>query len=222
MRYRVALSVIALLTACGSPVQPTPPAPTQAASTSVDCLLSSEVECDVALTAAEELLLDEGLGTPTSVIVDVGRGRGFHAEVHACFEDAAYLVVGVIGPDASHVSASRRDQPWAVAPCEGSRELSGSGSPAEWRLVRESQLRPDGVSFDALVTERRCSGNRPIRDILLPPVIEYAAAHILVTLYVEPLDVGAVCIANDPTLFTIPLSEPIGNRVLVDGYVPPT
>jgi len=66
--------------------------------------------CDGVLAAAATVVsLDQ-----TRVLVDYGRGRGFHAEVHVCYPDGRYVLVDVIG-DA--LNASVRAEPWPSAPC---------------------------------------------------------------------------------------------------------
>ena len=51
----------------------------------------------------------------TRVLVDYGRGLGFHAEVHVCYPDGRYVLVDVMG-DA--LVAGLRAEPWPSAPCE--------------------------------------------------------------------------------------------------------
>jgi hypothetical protein len=94
-----------------------------------------------------------------------------------------------------------------------------AGSPAVWHLDPDSPPPdPQATTFLAMVTERACAGGREIRGILLPPVIEYRADEVVVSLYVEPLPGGAQdCIGSPPTRVEIHLAEPLGDRRLVDG-----
>ena len=93
------------------------------------------------------------------------------------------------------------------------------GSAATWYLDPAAPAPgPDDTSFVAMVTERACSSGRDISDILMPPVIEYGAETVAVSLYVEPFPgLAANCIGTMPTRFTIALGEPLGDRRLVDG-----
>ncbi|HET7520641.1 MAG TPA: hypothetical protein VFK61_03775 [Candidatus Limnocylindria bacterium] len=92
-----------------------------------------------------------------------------------------------------------------------------NASPAVWHIDGE-QPSGDATAFVAQVTERACASGRDIRDLLLPPVIDYGDEAIIVSLYLQPLGGGAQsCVGTLPTPFTIELAEPIGDRMLVDG-----
>jgi hypothetical protein len=76
----------------------------------VDCNLAAE-DCSRAVDAAAPLLPP---GEATRV-VDIGRGIGFHAEVHACYPDGRYFLVDV-WPDTDHEAMLRADG-WPDPPC---------------------------------------------------------------------------------------------------------
>jgi hypothetical protein len=111
----------------------------------------------------------------------------------------------------------------AVAGCSlllnGPPPAAPQVSPAVWHLDPDSPPpRPEDTSFVAMVTERVCANGREIRGILLPPVIDYRADEVIVSLYVEPVPGGPqACPGTLPTRFEIPLAEPLGDRQLVDG-----
>ena len=97
--------------------------------------------------------------------------------------------------------------------------VPADASPAVWHLDPDAPPPgPQATSFVAMVTERGCASGRDIRDLLLPPVIQYGNDAVTVALYLEPLPAGAQdCQGTLPTRFTIELSEPLGDRQLVDG-----
>lgn len=75
----------------------------------VDCQLGDD--CDRVVDAAAPLLPP---GEATWVIL-IGRGIGFHAEVHACYPDGRYLLVDVLGD--SDAEATLRPMGWPDPPC---------------------------------------------------------------------------------------------------------
>jgi hypothetical protein len=93
------------------------------------------------------------------------------------------------------------------------------GSPAVWQLDPDRPPPgPEATSFIAMVTERECASGHDISGPLLPPVIEYGNDAVTVSLYLEPLPAGAQsCQGTLPTPFIIQLTEPLGDRQLVDG-----
>lgn len=88
-----------LLAACGLLL----PGPT------IDCRLGEG--CDQVIDAARARL---PTGNAHWLIV-YGRGRLFHAEVHACYPDGRYLLLDVFSGDGTRISL--RDQPREDAPC---------------------------------------------------------------------------------------------------------
>lgn len=88
-----------------------PPAALQTPSAvgNVDCRLHPLDLCQRVVAAARTVESLDG----AHVVVIVGRGPVFHAEVHVCFSDR-YVLVDVIGDD---MNASVRSVPWDQAPC---------------------------------------------------------------------------------------------------------
>jgi len=99
------------------------------------------------------------------------------------------------------------------------RLIPNDASEAVWQLDPDQPAPgPDATSFSAIVTERACASARDITGLILPPVIEYGADEVIVSIYVEPLPAGAQdCPGNPPARFTVELREPLGDRQLVDG-----
>ena len=96
--------------------------------------------------------------------------------------------------------------------------LPADASEATWHLDPDQPAPgPGATSFSAIVTERGCSSARDITGLILPPMIEYAADEVIVSIYVAPLQGGADCPSNPPSRLTVELREPLGDRQLVDG-----
>lgn len=77
---------------------------------------------------------------------------------------------------------------------------------------------PEATSFEADVTELACTGSTPMGDRLLPPTILYGKTQVLVIFAARPLPAGAyTCPGNPSTRVAVELSEPIGDRMVVDG-----
>jgi len=95
-------------------------------------------------------------------------------------------------------------------------------SAARWALVPSALPTASATSLETLVWEVGCSSGRDISDKILSPQIRYEADQITVTLWLEPLPVlgpneAFTCPLRAPTSFMVPLSEPLGDRQLVDG-----
>jgi hypothetical protein len=155
----------------------------------------------------------DGRGQPyrTETLVSIGPDHVLYA-INAVYWSGFHLAVA--GDTGSPSGGAGIECPDAFDPT--------TGSPARFRVHPDHPLQREDESLILLVTEIACSGNRPIDDKLLPPVIEYGANHVLVRLFLEPLEpVDHPCIRNDATRMIIDLGEPIGDRILVDGSVPP-
>ena len=113
MRALGILLVGALLTAC-SALLPARPA--------IECQIPEE-DCDAVVDAATTLLRQEHLGTPARMVVIWGRAYSFHAEVHTCLADRAYVLIDATGPipiesGPPPIAASLRSDPWDDPPCD--------------------------------------------------------------------------------------------------------
>ena len=96
--------------------------------------------------------------------------------------------------------------------------LPADASEAVWHLDPDQPAPgPGATSFSAIVTERGCASARDITGLILPPVIQYGADEVIVSIYVEPLQGDQECPGNPPARFTIELREPLGDRQLIDG-----
>ncbi|MBE0011447.1 hypothetical protein DXT87_16975 [Arthrobacter sp. AET 35A] len=119
------------------------------------------------------------------------------------------LVDGVcLVPDAVPASLCEDDGVrWAI------RTPSAS---AVWGLPKGEVVRPGSTSFRVDVTRTGCSGG--VTGRVLEPMITYGADQIIIRTDVEPLPEGAYdCPGNEIVEKTVELSEPVGDRELVDA-----
>lgn len=82
---------------------------------------------------------------------------------------------------------------------------------------------PGSTTFTALVAERTCTGGEAMGGRLQAPWITYTERSILVVFAATPLPEGFhTCPGNPPTRVLIALTEPLGDRDLLDAaFFPP-
>jgi hypothetical protein len=111
---------------------------------------------------------------------------------------------------------------WGYGECRPTVVLEGM-SLATWTF--DSALpAPDNeaTSFTALVTERACTGGKPMAGRLLPPAITYGVEAISVIFAAKPLPGEHDCPGNPSSRVGVELREPLGDRRLLDGaFFPP-
>lgn len=93
---------------------------------------------------------------------------------------------------------------------------------ARWGLDPAALPTPDDRSISVGVWEVPCSGGRDITGKILPPEITYEPERVVVTLWLEPLpslgpNEALTCPLAPPVPYNVGLSEPLGDRELVDG-----
>lgn len=93
---------------------------------------------------------------------------------------------------------------------------------ARWGLDPAALPAPADRSISIGVWEVPCSGGRDITGKVLPPEISYEPERVVVTLWLEPLPIlgpneALTCQLAAPVPHTVDLSEPLGDRELVDG-----
>ena len=95
---------------------------------------------------------------------------------------------------------------------------------ATWVLDPDAPS-PDAAAttFAALVTERTCTGGKPMGARLQPPSITYGKDSVLVVFAARPLEGDSFdCPSNPSTRVVVQLLEPLGARQLLDaGFFPP-
>jgi len=113
-------------------------------------------------------------------------------------------------------------QPRGMGQCDPHVVLSGEFGPASWALD-PSFPRPTEATTElhVLVWERACSGGAPTTGRMSAPVIEYSAATVTIAIGVRPVEVapgeGMTCPMPPGTPASLRLSEPLGERTLLDG-----
>jgi hypothetical protein len=83
-----------------------------------------------------------------------------------------------------------------------------------WALAHP--VAPDATSLDLLVSDAQCVGGSTLEGRTLVPEIVYS--HDSITIHIEVRNVGAPagCPSTQYPL-TVQLTEPVGNRALLDG-----
>ena len=92
---------------------------------------------------------------------------------------------------------------------------------SDWDLAASTN--PRAVAIDVLVTFAEC-GQVDDAHTLLESSITYGTKSVTITTWVGRPQGGegaAGCVASLPRLFTIPLREPVGSRILLNGGVVP-
>ncbi|MDF2508793.1 MAG: hypothetical protein K0Q52_2652 [Microbacterium sp.] len=91
-----------------------------------------------------------------------------------------------------------------------------TGAPATWQLIDESSVTPESTALEVQVTRLDCANG--VTGELLSPAITYEAEQVTIRIDAEPNGLEAAnCQGNDAVPVTVTLSEPIGQRTLIDG-----
>ena len=118
------------------------------------------------------------------------------------------------------VLAEQDGETWGVTGWGGCRPTAvlAGASLATWNYAPdEPEPGPGTTTFAAVVTERACTGGRPMGERLLPPDISYGETVITIIFAARPLTGGHDCPGNPSSRVTVQLLEPLGDRVLRDG-----
>src|SRR4051812_46071140 len=115
----------------------------------------------------------------------------------------------------------------AVVGLSGCAGSSADFGPATWALDPAFPTpAADTSELHILVWERACSGGSLATGRMSNPLVEYTGADVTITVRVRPLTVGPgqarSCPGPPGTPMSLRLSEPLGQRTLLDGgLVPP-
>lgn len=95
--------------------------------------------------------------------------------------------------------------------------------PASWILDSVTQG-PDATRLNVLLTEYECASGTSATGRIAPPLVTYGDSTITITFGIVPFAPGgAACQGNPATLAVLELTEPVGERHLLDGGAhPPT
>jgi hypothetical protein len=173
--------------------------------------------------------IDEASAPRTQVIGRVGQ-QAF--EVIASFDDESEVYAAKAtgwfaawwpgAVDAATIAAvDRQNLVIASAPIPDG-DLVGRANIARWWLDPAAPPPgPDATSIPALIQERACASGRSPEGRVLEPQVFYASDAILVTVWVRDQLVGQDCQGNPTFPIQVPLTEPLGDRELLDGSESP-
>jgi hypothetical protein len=126
------------------------------------------------------------------------------------------------------------DRPGAVAAIDGRNvalasapdphdEVEGRATLARWWLDPAAGVpAADATAIKALVEEQKCASGRPPDGRILEPSVFYGQTGIIVTFLVRSQPGGQDCQGAGPGAFEFTLTEPLGDRKLLDGgQIPP-
>ena len=101
--------------------------------------------------------------------------------------------------------------------CEARVELPPGLAHVRVHLDPDVVPRPASTSIFLLVDEIGCSGGRDMGDALQGPQLIETDNEVLVAFAVIPVSGGATCPGNPSTPVTVKLSQPLGERALLDA-----
>jgi hypothetical protein len=96
-------------------------------------------------------------------------------------------------------------------------------SVADWWVAPDAvPMGPDSDSIPTLVHERACASGQDAEGRIMPPTIVYGQTAVTITIVVQLREGAQDCQGNPLTPYTIELTEPLGDRTLLDGgQLPP-
>lgn len=87
---------------------------------------------------------------------------------------------------------------------------------ATWELVSPDDVSPDSTRLQVGVERASCAGG--VTGTVLEPQVTYEPDRVVIRTSVEPLPDGPYsCPGSNVVQLTVDLSEPVGNRELIDG-----
>jgi hypothetical protein len=107
----------------------------------------------------------------------------------------------------------------ASGPCTQRVELGGGLGEAD--LTFASMPSPDAHTLEVLVHERACASGQTAEGRVELVTLDETTDEVGLVIGVRGLDGAQTCPSNPPTPFTVELSEPLGDREVVDASVVP-
>lgn len=124
------------------------------------------------------------------------------------------------GTNLSFISAELDDGSWrwagASSPNDCDLQLEPTGSPVEWQLDPARPAAPDSTVVDVVATELSCANGEAMGDRLREPEVFETATEVRIRLSADPLLGDADCPSNPSTRVAVVLSEPLGDRLILD------
>lgn len=88
---------------------------------------------------------------------------------------------------------------------------------AIWELGPGFEITPETRTLHLLVTETACASGQSPEGRILEPTIGYSANAISISINMRVFGGAVNCIGNAPYPLTVELSEPVGDRRLIEG-----
>lgn len=107
----------------------------------------------------------------------------------------------------------------SAGPC--TQRLATTGNLGEADLTLPRPPEPDSSTLDLFVHERACASGQNAEGRIELVSIEETTDQVRLHIGVSPRGGGQDCQGNPPTPFTVELSEPLGDRQVVDASVVP-
>ncbi|MEA2453459.1 MAG: hypothetical protein QOG04_2169 [Actinomycetota bacterium] len=208
-----------VLTACGSPQSATP-----SPSAAKDDLL---YRCSGDPFDPEALEGSGSLEKDDSPLGEALRRLFESSEGDLLAREDGWRVVGETSDEVQVMAP--RDGEWFVSARftkEGDRYITGgfgdcrptavlgSRSPMTWELA--DSVGRDSDTISVLATEIECASARSPAPEQIDAHVTYSEEEVSVLVYVDEI-VGGECPGNPPVPFTVELSEPIGDRAVLDA-----
>jgi hypothetical protein len=179
----------------------------------------AELAPDAAAAALREFLLTEP--TPEYPFPRTGWHRVVETADHQLF-----LASTPVDPPWLAVAFVRSGGTWVIdsyGPCTLFVALPGGIGLAEWWVDPvAAPPTPGSTSIPIQLMELACAGGKPPAGRVLAPVIAYRPDAVVITIPIAKLPGGSDCPGNPSVPLAVELTEPLRDRVLLDGgTVPP-
>ena len=149
-------------------------------------------------------------GWPWQLVAEDASGATFLARTDALGSP------GWVTAEVSHAGGTWK--PRSIGQCHLSVVIAPDLGPARWALDPAYPAPgPTSTELHVLVWELSCNGGTPLTGRIGPPVIDYGATTVTITLGVRPLGGIQTCPGTRGTPATIRLPQPLGPRTLLDG-----
>ena len=168
-----------------------------------------------------EAALDELINGPTGV--EAQDFVGLEMVIAEQSSDSLTLLGEINSSNLAFANFEERDgtlRPTSWGGCRVEVEADGFGG-ARTILDPDREPDPTSTSLHVLIQERECaSGQAPV-DRQVIPVVTETENRIEINTLVEPVSGDAECPSNPFFPVEITLDAPLGDRVVIDGHIPP-
>lgn len=146
-------------------------------------------------------------------------------EVARTESSVKYLARGGRGPGLAIVRVVQRDGRWTLdgsGRCELLPEIRLGLAHAMFRVAPGQSLTPETARVEVLVQELACNSGQDARGRVRVERVVADERSVIVVMATVPRGGAQDCPDNPETPFILELPEPLGERVLMDGYsIPP-